>query len=208
VAQWAPLGWVDPGDLWEVLQEAQEDLQGQCFRPDIDLMVQDQVDPLEAQIVGVHQVAGPQVHLEMPHGKMEVVLVVGQAHEVLEDPLIAGRRLLAWGGGDYLHGALLEVLGLFPHLEDGEEDLQGSGDHQEDHLELPGLPHRMEQTNRETTTWQKSSLCLLRLPLHPRVRYPRLLQGHLARPYVQDLFSRLGHMPLSFVQARFINEGL
>ena len=70
MAQWAPLGWVDPGDLWEVVQE---DLQGQCFRPDIDLMVQDQVDPLEAQIVMVHQVAGPQVHLEMLHGKMEVI---------------------------------------------------------------------------------------------------------------------------------------
>ena len=70
VAQWVPLGWVDPGDLWEV---AQEDLQGQCFRPDIDLTVQDQVDPPEAQTVGVHQVAGPQVHLEMLHGKMEVI---------------------------------------------------------------------------------------------------------------------------------------
>ena len=80
---------------------------------------------------------------------LQVVLVVDQVHGVLEDLLIAGRRLLAWGGGDYLHGALLEVLGLFPHLEDGEEDLQGSGDHQEeDHLELPGHPHRMEQTNR------------------------------------------------------------
>ena len=76
---------------------------------------------------------------------LQVVLVVGQVHGVLEDPLIAGRRLLAWGVGDYLHGALLEVLDLFPHLEDGEEDLQGSGDHQE---ELPGHPHRMEQTNR------------------------------------------------------------
>jgi hypothetical protein len=143
----------------------------------------------------------------MLHGKMEVVLVVGQVHGVLEVPLIAGRRLLVWGGGDYLHGALLEVLGPFPHLEDGEEDLQGSGDHKEDHLELPG--HRMEQTNsRETTTWQKSSRCLLRLPLHHRARYPRLLQGHLTRPYVQALFFRLGHMPLSAVQARFINEGL
>ena len=78
VDQWVLLGWedhlwVDPGDLWEVLQEAQEDLQGQCFRQDIDLMVPDQVDPLEARIVGVHQVAGPQVHLEMLHGKMEVM---------------------------------------------------------------------------------------------------------------------------------------
>ena len=72
VAQWVPLGWEDPGDLWEV-QEAQEDLQGQCFRQDIDLMVQDQVDPLEVQTVGVHQVAGLQVHLEMLHGKMEVI---------------------------------------------------------------------------------------------------------------------------------------
>ena len=81
---------------------------------------------------------------------LQVVLVVGQVHEVLEDLLIAGRRLLAWGDGDYLHVALLEVLGLFPHLGDGEEDLQGSGDHQhqEDHLELPGHPLRMEQTNR------------------------------------------------------------
>ena len=62
--------------------------------------------------------------------------------------------------------------------------------------------------SRETTTWQKSSQCLLRLPLHHQARYPRLLQGHLARPYVQALFFRLGHMPLSAVQARFINEGL
>ena len=75
---------------------------------------------------------------------------MGQVHEVLEDPQTAGRRLLAWGVGDYLHGALLEVPGLFPHLEDGEEDLLVSGDHQgEGHQEeLPGHPHRMEQTNR------------------------------------------------------------
>ena len=80
---------------------------------------------------------------------LQVVQVVGQVREGLEDLQIAGRHLLAWVGGDCLHGALLEVLGLFPHLEDGEEDLQGSGDHQEeDHLELPGHPHRMEQTNR------------------------------------------------------------
>ena len=157
---------------------------------------------------------------------LQVVQVVGQVREGLEDLQIAGRHLLAWVGGDCLHGALLEVLGLFPHLGDGEEDLQGSGDHQhqEDHLELPGHPHRMEQTNRyssgnteicnilicsrETTTWRKFSRCLHRLPLHPRVRYKRLLQGHLARSYVKALFSRLGHTPLSSAQARFINEGL
>ena len=76
--QWVLLGWgdhqwVDLGDLWEALQEAQEDLQDQCFRQDIGLMVQDQVDPREAQIVGVHQVADPQVHREMLHGKTEVI---------------------------------------------------------------------------------------------------------------------------------------
>ena len=85
---------------------------------------------------------------------LQVVLVVDQVHGVLEDLLIAGRRLLAWGVGDYLHGALLEVLVLFPRLEDGEEDLQGSGDHQEEvregHLELPGHPLKMEQANRYT----------------------------------------------------------
>ena len=72
VAQWVLLGWVDPGDLWEVPQEAQEALQGLCFRQGIDLMVQDQVVPQEAQTVGVHQVVGLQVHPEMLHGKMEV----------------------------------------------------------------------------------------------------------------------------------------
>ena len=75
---------------------------------------------------------------------------MGQVHEVLEDPQTTGRRLLAWGVGDYLHGVLLEVLGLFHHPEDGEEDLLVSGDHQgEGHQEeLPGHPHRMEQINR------------------------------------------------------------
>ena len=75
-----------------------------------------------------------------------------QAHAVQEDPLIAGHLLLAWVGGDYPHGALLEVLALFPRLEDGEEDLQGSGDHQEEvqegRPELPGHHLKMEQTNR------------------------------------------------------------
>ena len=76
--QWVLLGmedhqWVGLEDLWEALQEAQEDLQDQCFRQDIDLMVQDQVDPREAQIVGVHQVVDPQVHLEMLRGKTEVI---------------------------------------------------------------------------------------------------------------------------------------
>ena len=88
VGQWAPLEWedhpwVDPEDLWEV-QEAQEDLRGQCFRQDIDLMAQDQV-VLEAQTVGVHQVAGPQVHLEMLHGKMEVIIRIVSMDYILHD---------------------------------------------------------------------------------------------------------------------------
>ena len=82
----------------------------------------------------------------------QVVLVVVQVHEVQEDPLTAGHPLLAWVDGDYHHGALLEVLALFPRLEDGEEDLQGSGDHQEEvqegHLELPGHHLKTELTNR------------------------------------------------------------
>ena len=77
-----------------------------------------------------------------------MLLAVVQAQGAREDLLIAGHHPLGWEDGEFPRGALLVVLALFPRLEDGEEDLQGSGDHQEDHLELPGLPHRMEQTNR------------------------------------------------------------
>lgn len=182
---WDLLGWADhQGHLWEFPREAQEDLQGQCFRQDIDLMVQDQVGHPEGRIVGVHQAAGLQVHLEMLHGRMEVLLAVVQVQGAREDLLIAGHHPLGWEDGEFPHGALLVVLALFPRLEDGEEDLQGSGDH----LELLGHPHRMDQTSqqpvREITTWQKSSPCLLRLPRRLRVR-------HSCQDIFQDQMSKL-----------------
>ena len=125
-----------------------------------------------------------------------------QVQGAREDLLIAGHHPLGWEDGEFPRGALLVVLALFPRLEDGEEDLQGSGDH----LELLGHPHRMDQTSqqpvryssdllefgdlkskilcREITTWQKSSPCLLRLPRRLRVR-------HSCQDIFQDQMSKL-----------------
>ena len=83
-----------------------------------------------------------------------MLLAVVQVQGAREDLLIAGHRLLAWVDGDYHHGALLEVLALFPRLEDGEEDLQGSGDH----LELLGHPHRMDQTSQQPVRYSSDLL--------------------------------------------------